>query len=355
MTAGFVFAGLPVRVVFGAGTLARLPEELDRLGGGPALVISTPGQRELGARVVGLLGGRAAGLHAGAVMHTPVEATEAALEVFRASGAGALVAVGGGSAIGLSKALALRTGADQLVIPTTYAGSETTDILGETAAGAKTTRRDPAIRPEAVLYDVDLTLDLPLSVSLPSAMNALAHAVEGLYAPDRNPITDFLARDAAERLAAGLPRLLADPRDGEARAALLYAAWGCSVVLGQTTMALHHKLAHVLGGSFGLPHAETHAVLLPHSCGFNEGAVDGVLDPVARAFGADSAAAGIRAMQARLGMGLRLADLGLAEADLDRAADLAMMQSYANPRPFDRAAIRALLGRAWAGEIPEAG
>lgn len=351
MTRPFVFPGLPTRVIFGQGTIAQVPEEVARLGHSRALVLSTPEQEAAAQALAERLGATAAGVFAGAVMHTPVDVTEQAIAAFRATGADCIVALGGGSTTGLGKAIALRTGADQVVVPTTYAGSEMTDILGETAGGEKTTRRDPAIRPEVVVYDVDLTLTLPLGLTVTSALNALAHAMEGFYAPDRHPITEALSRDALRAFHTALPALIRNPQDGQARAQALYAAWGCSVTLGHVTMALHHKLAHVLGGSFGLPHAETHAVLLPHTTAFNAAAVPDLLRPIADTFGG-SAGAGLWHFAKSLNAPMRLADLGLSEADLDRAAEIAAKNPYANPRPVSREGIRHLLQQAYTGLCP---
>lgn len=349
----FVFPGLSTRVVFGHGTLAGVPEEVARLGHSRALVLSTPQQVEQAEALASALGDKAAGVFAGAVMHTPVEVTETAIAAFRAAGADCVVSLGGGSTTGLGKAIALRTGADQVVVPTTYAGSEMTDILGETAAGEKTTRRDPAIRPEVVVYDVDLTLTLPVGLTVTSALNAIAHAMEGFYAPDRHPVTEALSRDAMVAFRDALPVLVADPANKGARGQALFAAWGCSLTLGHVTMALHHKLAHVLGGSFGLPHAETHAVLLPHTTAFNEDAVGGLLDPIARTFGTGRAGAGLWQFASGLGAPMTLADLGLKADDLDRAAEIATRNPYANPRPIDRDGIRRLLQDAFDGRCPD--
>jgi maleylacetate reductase len=344
MTRAFVFPGLTTRVVFGHGTLAQVPDEVARLGHQRALVLSTPHQETDAQALAALLGPKAAEVFAGAAMHTPVEVTDAAVAAYNSLKADCVVSLGGGSTTGLGKAIAVRTGADQVVVPTTYAGSEMTDILGETAGGEKTTRRDPAIRPEVVIYDVALTVT--------SALNAIAHAMEGFYAPDRNPVTEALSRDAMIAFREALPILIGDTKNAEARAKALYAAWGCSLTLGQVTMALHHKLAHVLGGSFGLPHAETHAVLLPHTTAYNETAVEGLLKPIADTFGG-TAGAGLWAFAKSVDAPLRLADLGLTEADLDRAAEIATKNPYANPRPVTHEGIRQLLQQAFDGRSPD--
>jgi maleylacetate reductase len=348
----FVFPGISTRVVFGEGTLAQAGDELRRLGASHALVLTTPEQDAAGEALAKQLGDLAAGTFAEAAMHTPVEVTARALDAYDAAGADCVVALGGGSTIGLGKAIATRRGCDQVAIPTTYAGSEMTDILGETENGEKTTRRDPSIRPETVIYDVALTLDLPVDMSVKSALNAAAHAVEAIYAPDANPVTTLMSLDALRAIKAALPDLRKSPGDAQIRARLLYGAWLCSTALGYVAMSLHHKLAHVVGGSFDMPHADTHAILLPHTAHFNETGT-AALDPVAEIFGG-SVGGGLWDLAEASGAPLRLADLGLSEADLDRASEIALKNEYENPRPFDQKDIRDLLQAAWEGRRPDA-
>ncbi len=353
MTRPFIFAGIPTRVVFGHGTIAAVPDEIARLGHSRVMVLSTPQQEADAQALADRLGDAACAVFAGAVMHTPVDVTEAALTAFRAANADCIVSLGGGSTTGLGKAIAVRTGVDQVVVPTTYAGSEMTDILGETEGGQKVTRRDAAIRPEVVVYDVDLTLGLPVAMTMTSALNAIAHAMEGFYAPERNPVLDLLSRDAVAAFRDALPVLRDTPRDPVARASALYAAWGCSTTLGAVTMALHHKLAHVLGGMFNLPHAETHAILLPHTTAYNARAVPELLAPIARIFGAPTPGAALWQFAGSIGAPMRLADLGVTEADLDRAAEAAARNPYANPRPIEAAGLRQLLQDAYDGRQPD--
>lgn len=348
----FVYEALPQRIVFGADTRAGLADEAARLGMERVLVLSGPRQKAEAEALAELLGPRAAGIFAGAAMHTPVEVTEKALAVASGAEADGLVAMGGGSAIGLGKALALRTDLDQIVVPTTYAGSEATGILGETEAGRKTTQRSPKLLPEVVLYDVELTLGLPADFSIASGMNAIAHAVEARYAAGRNPLTSLLALDAVRALATALPRIAADPEDRVARSEALYGAWAAGTGLGMVAMGLHHKLCHVLGGRFGLPHAQTHSALLPHSTAYNEVAARPLLAPIGDLLGASSAAVGLYELEARLGAPMRLADLGMPFEGIAEAADEAAASPYPNPRPIERARIRRLLEDAWHGRPP---
>ncbi|MGJ4891536.1 maleylacetate reductase [Bradyrhizobium sp. HKCCYLRH3099] len=351
-TRAFVFPGIRSRVVFGAGTLSQLGAELQRLGRRRALLLATPQQRKDIDALADRLGSATAGVFAGAVMHTPVDVTREAVAAYEQSGADCVIALGGGSSIGLGKAIALRTGADQIAIPTTYAGSEMTDILGETSSGEKTTRRDPAILPETVIYDVDLSLSLPKEMTISSGLNAIAHAAEALYAPDRNPILSLMAADAIRAFATALPAVVANLSDRNARAEALYGAWLCGATLGGASMSLHHKLCHTLGGSFDTPHAQTHAILLPHTIGFNAAVAGDLLAPISAALGGATPGKALYRFAVQLGAPTRLKDFGLTEPDLERAAAIAVKNPYANPRPFNQADIRALLQDAWSGTEP---
>lgn len=348
----FVYEALPTRVIFGAGTVARLTDEVERLGVSRALVLSTPEQARNADEIATALGARAAGVFAGAVMHTPVEITEKALAAARDIQADGLVAVGGGSTTGLGKAIALRTDLPQVVVPTTYAGSEMTPIIGETQGGVKTTQRSLKVLPEVVIYDVDLTLSLPPALSATSGMNAIAHAVEALYARDRNPIISLMAEEGIAALARSLPRIVTGNVDREARADALYGAWLCGICLGAVGMALHHKLCHTLGGTFDLPHSETHSIVLPHAVAYNAPSAAEAMGKAARALGAADAAQGLFDLAGRLGVKRALRDVGMPEDSIERAADLAVQNPYWNPRPIDRDGIRSLIARAWAGEAP---
>jgi len=342
----------PARIIFGRGSLSQVASELTRLGCKRALVLATPFQKADAERLSAQLGELAAGVFAGAAMHTPVSITEEAMAAYAAAHADSVVSFGGGSTIGLGKAIAWRNDTPQIVVATTYAGSEVTPILGQTEGGLKTTRRDPRILPEAVIYDPELTVGLPVAMSVSSGLNAMAHAVEGLYAQDRNPVSSLQAAEGIRALKAALPKLVETPTDIEARSLALYGSWLCGTVLGSVGMSLHHKLCHTLGGSFDLPHAETHAALLPHSAAYNAVAAAKELAPAADLFGG-SLGGGLYDFATALGAPRALRDLGLAETDLDRAADIAVQNPYWNPRPLERDAIRKLLQQAWEGARPQ--
>ncbi|MEX3933898.1 maleylacetate reductase [Paraburkholderia phymatum] len=348
----FVYQGLPSRVVFGVGSLDQLDREIELLGAKRALVLATPQQRAQAEQLAARIGPRAAGVYAQAVMHVPVETARAARDVAAQLGADCAIAIGGGSTTGLGKAIALETALPIIAIPTTYAGSEMTPIYGLTEGGVKKTGRDLRVLPKTVVYDPSLTVSLPPALSLTSGINAIAHAAEGLYAQDANPITSLMAEEGIRALGDGLPGVIRKPDDLDARAACLYGAWLCGAVLGSVGMSLHHKLCHTLGGTFNLPHAETHTIVLPHALAYNRDAAPQATQRIARALHADDAAQAVFDLARDHGAPTALKDIGLKEADIDVALELALTSPYWNPRPVEREPLRALLHDAFEGRRP---
>jgi len=354
----FIFNGQPSRVLFGAGSLVHLEREIDLLGAKRALVLSTPEQSTQARMIADRLGARAAGIFPRAVMHVPIETARQAREEARRLGADCAVAIGGGSTVGLGKAIALDSGLPILAIPTTYAGSEMTPIYGITEAGLKKTGKDVRVLPRTVIYDPELTLTLPVMMSVTSGLNAIAHAAEGLYAQDGNPVMDLMAEEGIRALAHAIPAIRQRRDDVSARGDALYGAWLCGSVLGSVGMALHHKLCHTLGGSFNLPHAEVHTVVLPQAMAFNAAAAPLAMTRIERALGVtgqSTAAAGLFDLARNNGAPVALKDIGMKESDLDRAADIAVSNPYWNPRAFgveQRADIRHLLWCAYEGVRP---
>jgi alcohol dehydrogenase class IV len=349
----FTYVSLPSRVVFGAGAVAQLPAELEKLGARRALVLSTPGRAASVKAVAASLGARCAGIYDKAVMHVPVEVAEDARRAAKALDADCCVAVGGGSTIGLGKAIAASAGLPVLAVPTTYSGSEMTPIYGLTEGGLKRTQRDARVLPRTVIYDPELTLGLPPATSAASGMNAIAHCVEAMYAQDANPIVSLMAEEGIRALAASLPIVIKEPSNLDARSDALYGAWLAGVSLGAVGMALHHKLCHTLGGTWNLPHAETHAIVLPHAARYNRDAAPEAMARIARALGAKDAPTGLYDLEMKLGLKMKLADLGMKEADLERAAQLATQAPYPNPAAVEYAQVLQLLRNAFAGRRPD--
>jgi len=347
----FVYGGLPMRVVFGAGSVAELAKEVDRLGAKRALLLATPGRTAMVKSVADPLGIRVAGVFDRVVMHTPLELAEEARRLAASVQADCCVVVGGGSTIGFGKAIALTSALPLLAVPTTYSGSEMTTIWGISEGGAKKTGRDPKVLPKTVIYDPALTVDLPPHVSAASGMNAMAHCVEALYAHDGNPIVSMMAEEGIRALASALPRVMENPKDIDARSDALYGAWLAGCTISTTSIALHHKLCHVLGGSFNLPHAETHSIVLPHAVRYNESAAE-AMRRIERALGKRDAAAAIYDLEKKLRLPLRLADIGMKEQDLERAARIAADAPYPNPRKVEYAPVLELLRHAYEGVRP---
>lgn len=350
----FVATGQPWRVLFGPGSALELGAELRRLGHQRALVLCTPGQRALAQRLAQPLGETLRGIFDGAVMHVPVEVAEAARTVARELEADVCVAVGGGSTIGLGKAIALTSGLPIVAVPTTFSGSEMTPIYGVTAQGQKQTGRDSRVLPQAVIYDPTLLTALPPAVAGPSALNAMAHCVEALYARDTNPIVSLMAEEGLRALGRAIPRVVARPDDVEACGEALYGAWLAGVCLGSVGMGVHHKLCHVLGGRYNLPHAPTHGIILPHAVAYNHAAAPEAMAAIARALGGTDPAASLFALARSVGAPAALRDIGMPEASLAEAARLAVERPYPNPEPLDAARLERLLRQAWEGTCPRA-
>ncbi len=351
----FVYNGQPSRVVFGAGSLQYLEREVSLLGATRAIVLCTPEQQALAEEIAGRLGSKSAGVYPKAQMHVPVETANAAIAEAKRVGADCALAVGGGSTTGLGKAIALQSGLPILAVPTTYAGSEMTPIWGMTENGLKKTGRDARVLPRTVIYDPGLTVSLPVDLSVTSAMNAIAHAAEGLYAQDSNPVMDLMAEEGIRALAQAIPKIKADPADMHARGNALYGAWLCGTVLGNVGMALHHKLCHTLGGTLNLPHAQVHTVVLPHAISYNAAAAPDAMRRIERALQADDASLGLYKLAKDNGAPVALRDIGMKSEDIDRVVEIAVQNPYWNPRPVNpeaAGALRALLQRAWEGAPP---
>ena len=347
----FLFDMAPSRVVFGTGTLSQLNDEVENLGLKRVLVLTTPHQRPQGEELQAQLGDLCVGLYDNATMHTPVSVTDDAVKVAESLGVDGCVAIGGGSTIGLGKALTLRLGLPQIAIPTTYAGSEMTPILGQTEDGLKTTMKDDKLRPKTVLYDVNLSKGLPVAMSLTSGLNAIAHAMEALYAKDKNPIISLIAEEGIRALGSALPIIKETPTDLGARSDALFGAWACSLCLGSVGMSLHHKLCHTLGGTFDLPHAETHSIILPHAARYNAPETPEAMARIARALGREDGdgASALFDLTQKIESPKALRDLGMPKEGIEKACDLALKNQYWNPRALERDGIQTLLEAAWEG------
>ncbi|KAL2881190.1 hypothetical protein SGCOL_003481 [Colletotrichum sp. CLE4] len=372
----FVFGITTPKVFFGPGTVNELPGELQSRKLSKPLIICSPSRTSLAKRILDSLketGFSDVEILDTAIVHNPSDIIGPAVE--RAQGRDVLISVGGGSAVGLGKAIALRTGMPQVAIPTTYSGSEMTPIIGETKDGKKTSTTDSKILPKVVIYDIDLTMDLPVKVSGPSGINAMAHScrppiprlhlkqglrfdlVEALYSRQASPLTDHFALESIRALSSALPVIVSDPSSVEARTSALYGAFLAGLLAAATGIALQHKLAHAAGGTLNLPHAETHSIFLPHSMAFNAQAFPEAtrtkLSSALAQSTEDSPAgivAGLNKLLRVLDISTGLKDIGMQEKDIDRVADVASDKPYWNPRPLEKVTIREIIRRAWAGE-----
>ncbi|MET7393825.1 maleylacetate reductase [Dactylosporangium sp. NPDC005572] len=352
MSLQFDHETLGQRVRFASGGAARaVAQEVERLGAARVMVIAAPGESALAERI-------SAGLpvvlvHDEVVMHVPVPVAERARAAAAEHDVDAIVSVGGGSTTGLAKAIALTAGVPIIAVPTTYAGSEATNVWGLTEGARKTTGVDPRVLPHAVVYDPALTRSLPVGLSVASGLNALAHCVDSMWAPRTDPIDAALAAEGIRALASGLPQVVDDPEGLPGREETLYGAYLAAVAFASAGSGLHHKICHVLGGMYNLPHAPTHAVVLPYVLALNGPAAPAAADRIARAFGSDTAIEGLQALRRRLDAPRALRDYGLHEAQIPAAVD-AILPAVpdTNPAAVTADDLQRLLHDAWEGAEP---
>jgi maleylacetate reductase len=347
----FTYDALPGRVVFAVGAFGRLTAEIERLGAEAVFVVTGPNSAAIARGAIELMGERYVGAFTDLQLHVPAEAAERASTAASEAGADCVVTIGGGSATGYGKVIAL-AGLPLVAVPTTYSGSEMTPVYGITSGGRKRTTRDLRVLPTTVIYDPGLTTELAPSVTGASGMNAMAHCVEALYADGASPIMSLMAEEGVRALARGIPASVRSPNDVVARSEALYGAYLAGASLAVTGMAIHHRVCHVLGGTFGLVHGDVNSVILPQAAKYNEEAAPGALSRVAEALGVQHAPSGLFDLVAEVGAPTSLKELGVKETDLDEAARLSVDPPPWNPRPVDEQSVRALLDDAYHGRRP---
>lgn len=350
---GFVHELHRGRVVFGVGAIVQVASEVTRLQAKRVLVIGGGHEQTYADDISADLGATLAGRIDQVVQHVPSDAAADAVSRADALDADLLLTIGGGSSVGLAKAVALRRGLPILAIPTTYAGSEMTTIWGLTENGVKSTGRDARVLPRVVVYDPMTTLTMPPHLTATSGMNALAHAVEALYAPEVSPLVAIAAAETVRVLASALPLLVSSPHDVDARSDALYGAFLAGLSLGNAAMGIHHKICHVLGGTYNLPHADVHAALLPYAAAYNRAAAPSAMHRIAASLGADDAPRGLWALDQAIGAPTSLADVGFDQADIGAVARVVAAATFPNPATVTEAGVRVMLEAATAGEPPE--
>ena len=351
----FTHVGMPGRVIHGAGSVAALAAEVEALGAQRVMFCCTKSRVSAVEKLATTLGNRFAGICDAAKIFVPLSAVESGREMAAALNADCLVSYGGGTAVGLAKAIALKGGMPIISIVTTYSGSETTALQGIIGHdGVRTNYRDMCMLPQVLIYDPQLMLDVPLDVSIASGFNSIAHAVSSYLGMDANPVANMFSENGIRAMSSAMVRLAQNPRDVDARGDALHGAWLCGMTLMSSGTTIHHKMVHVLGGGFELPHGPTHAIVLPHSTAYNRDAAPDAMRGIARAFGDENADApsALFDLLGKSGAAEGLKQLGLAESALDEAADRIMIDRYFNLRDYDRTAIRAALQAAWEGRPP---
>lgn len=346
----FSFTSIPMRIRFGSGAVSTLPAELERHGISRALVLCSPTRTGTAQRVTEPIADARVAVCAKAMPNMPRDAYEAVVAELRANQANGFVVIGGGSPIGLAKAVAANTALPYVAIVTTYSGSEMSAGWYLGVGADRVSGNDPSALPATTIYDPDLTLDLPADMSAASGMNAMAHAVETLYGPDLDPVTATLAEEAIRRLGTALPEIVRDPSDAAARSDALYGAWLAGAY--RATAGLEHALAQRVRQWFGLDHARTHAVMLPYAVGFNRRHAPAAMAVIERALGVGDAAQGLYQMNIRLRLPTGLKDLGLRKDDIMKAAAVVAAAKFPNPRPVSTGDLLDLITAAYGGDPP---
>ncbi len=352
MSLTFDHVTLGQRVLFGTGAAAaNLAAEVARLGAERVMVIASDFEREMARKVAADID--VALWHHDVVMHVPIEVADKARAAAAEAGIDLLVCVGGGSTTGLAKAIAMTSRLPIIAVPTTYAGSEATNVWGLTEASRKTTGVDDAVLPATVIYDAALTLSLPVEMSVASGLNGMAHCIDSMWAPRVDPINAALGAEGIRALSQGLPLITADPAGTEGREQALYGAYLSAVAFASAGSGLHHKICHVLGGTFNLPHAQTHATVLPYVLAFNAPAAPEAEFRIAAAFGAADALTGLQELRKRLDAPKALSDYGFTADGIGEAAAIVLPAVPAfNPRPVTPENLTRLLEAALTGEDP---
>jgi maleylacetate reductase len=353
-----VYETRPQRVVFGPG-VARgvVADEVRRLGVARVMLVVGNAKLAVAQQLAARL--KMVATFTGVRPHVPVEMAAAARGLARSSGAEVLLSVGGGSTTGTAKAVALTDHLPIVAVPTTYAGSEATDVWGLTDAGRKTNGTDPAVLPRVVIYAPELTVSLPRSLTVSSGLNAVAHCVDSLWGPAANPAATAFAVEGIRLLAEGLTAVLADETNLAAREHCQSGTYLAASAFAAAGSGMHHKICHVLGGAYDLEHAATHAVVLPHVMAFNALAAPEATNRIAAALASagygngTDAVASMLELYATLGAPRSLGDLGLRPGQVGQAAALAFEKiPPSNPRPVTEAQLTDLLARAQAGAEP---
>ena len=348
------FVNLPrvsARFAHGAAatTTALASKELDF---SRALLVGSPAAESRHADIWSHLEEFSVARFFGAESHCPIEVVDACRACYREHSCDSVIAIGGGSTLGLGKILSAEEGARFVALPTTYSGSEMTSIFGRKADGRKKTAVDPACRPDLVIYDAELSMELPQRVSIASAMNSIAHAAESLYPQIPNPLAATMAKECLEAHRQGLLRLVDGADEYSARMDLLYGAFLGGLVVGMCGIALHHQLCHIVGGLYDIPHADSNSVILPQALDYNRDFVTAANETIVGVFGGESAASGVFDFAERIGAPVSLRSIGIPEEGLEQIVQTALAHRAYNPRPLDEESLCKTLQNAFEGSRP---
>lgn len=337
--------------MFGAGRATQVNARLRELGLSSALVVTTESGQRRYAPVIEAMGETVKARFTGAQPHCPIDVAKAALNAYLSAKCDCVVSIGGGSTIGLGKYISVEAGAPHIALPTTLSGSEMTPLFGVLVDGEKRSRREPRALANTVVVDPVLAQSLPMRETATTGMNALAHCIEALYVPKSNPLTSQLALTGIDMLYRALTKLAVEPTDLEARTQAAYGATIGGLMVNSVGIGMHHRICHILGGRFEVPHGESNCVVLPHVLAYNASAVPEACAMMESMMGANPAVA-LQRLVRDLGAPVALSELGVPAERIAAIASEAFHHIDHNPLPVDETAVLKLLQASWAGEEP---
>jgi maleylacetate reductase len=348
----FDYTPVPSKAVFGENSVMKLAEEIKLLGGSRVMIACTKNMVGRLGHVLDDLGDMVSSIYDKAEPHCPEHIALGAVQEFKQKNCDIVVAIGGGSTIGIGKAITLRTDAPLIVVATTPCGSESTPIHGMLIGNKKKTGRDRKVIASTSIYDPSLTTTMNAHLTGTIGMNSLAHCVEALYAQVKSPVSDMMAIEGIKALTQGLPGSIENPNDLKAREQVLYGGMLSGYCVTLAGIAIHHKLCHVLGGHHGIPHGESNSVILPYAAAYNESAAPEAMEKIKSAMGTNNASGGIFDFATKIKVPKSLKELGMRESDLDLAAQETIERTPYNPKPVQEKSVREMLQQAYEGVRP---
>jgi len=350
----FIHNSLPARVIFGNGSIQLLGDEITKLGAKSPLFCCTPGRENESKFLIESLNLVNAKLCPIAEQYIPLPMVKEGRRLAKKHRADCAVSYGGGTAVGLAKAIALEQEIPVISVVTTFSGSETTDLQAILTDGLRVGYKSEWILPKIIIYDPEAAMGVPVEILIPSGVNAIAHGVESCYSQGATPVNNLIAGEGISAMASALKRISSGEDNSNARGDGLYGAWLCGTSLGSAGVALHHKFAHVLGSTFALEHSMVHTAALPYSVAYTAPGAPEAMKHISAALGSNGtpAATALYELNKEIGAPTSLKEIGMPLEGIEKAARMIAENPYPNPVPVKYDLIFSMIEDAWHGRPP---